>query len=57
MTGHCFFLQSGLLAAPLHTDTRNVRLSYSSYSPNALASGAAKCVIDHAVARSVSAGY
>ena len=57
MTGHFCFRRSGLLAAPLHTDTRNVRLSYSPYSPNALASGAAKCVIDHAVARSVSAGY
>ena len=57
MTGHCCFRQSGLLAAPLHTDTRNVRLSYSSYSPNALASGASKFFVDHTFSRSVSSVY
>ena len=55
MTGHFCFRRSGLLAAPSHTDTRNIHLFYSSYSPNAFASGAAKRVVDYAVARNVSA--
>ena len=55
MTGHFCFRQSGLLAASPYTDTRNVHLFYNSYSPNAFASDAAKRVVDHAVARNVSA--
>jgi hypothetical protein len=55
MTGHFCFRQSGLLAASSHTDTRDVHLFYSSDPPSAFASDAAKRVVDHAVARNVSA--
>ena len=55
MTGHFCFRQSGLLAASSHTDNRNVHLFYSSDSPSALASDAVKRVVNHAVARNVSA--
>jgi hypothetical protein len=57
VTGQVFFWKLGLCTTRLYTDKRSAQSFWSSHSSNTSASDAEKRVVDHAVARSVSAVY